>query len=86
MRIYKYPLHTLSNVIETHVGAKVLGCAMQDDEIVVWLEVDIDAGLVNREFRIVPTGVEYDPYRMNNYVGTVQNRGLVWHIFDKGCV
>lgn len=69
--------------IEMPVDAKVLFVAVQYDRPCLWAEVDVDAPIETREFRVYGTGhrLPDDPGR---YLGTfIMNQGtLVFHVYE----
>lgn len=100
-RIYKYSLDALYSESgwsrPMPKGARVLSAGVQNDEIVVWAIVDIDAGHVMRRFKVVPTGAgvnqrpEYwtlvgvnHPPEYWAFIQTIFMGPLVFHIFDLG--
>lgn len=83
-RIYKYQLSiTRVQEVVMPTGAKLLTAQMQGGMICVWAMVREGAELVKRRFSIVGTGHQSD-LSEKNYVGTVQDDGFVWHVFDDG--
>lgn len=85
MRIFKYKLELRSEQIVRlpYKRGEILSVQMQDGNITFWLAVD-DRPSTHEEvqFRIVGTGGDY-PDANHKYIGTVQDKGLVWHIFQK---
>jgi len=61
-------------------GAQPLAVQMQDGWPTVWALVDIEAPAANYMLTLYATGEEL-PDGPGRYVGTVQDRGFVWHLF-----
>jgi hypothetical protein len=57
-----------------HVGA-------QEGNIYIWAIVDPDAPVSLAFFQVVGTG---HPVPKGKHVGSVQDNGFVWHVFDVG--
>lgn len=86
--IWKFPLVVEDRqVITVPLGAKLLTVQMQRDQILLWALVNPDEPVVSRRtIAIVGTGHEHkaELFSKAQYIGTVQDYGLVWHIFDIG--
>ena len=88
--IFKYPLSLDDNpVVSMPKGARTLSVKMQDDNIMVWALVDVDAPYVDHLFAIRGTGHPVMPeVEQGDFIGTVfdvvHGHPLVWHIFDLG--
>ena len=88
-KIFKYELNDYDNIvsISIHSGAKILCVQPQrflDRDIVkLWAEIDESNPIEIRKFKIYGTGYEIteDP-SFREYVGTVQQNGMVWHVFE----
>jgi hypothetical protein len=79
--IYKYPLTSVETEVSTMPGSEVVYVGEQDGTIMVWIRRPTEAialGTTMR-FRIFATG-EIIP-KNAEYIGTVQMRQLVWHVF-----
>lgn len=63
--------------------ASLLTVGVQDGNLCVWALVDPDKTLMPVDIYIYGTG---NPVRNapGKYVGTVQNEGYVWHVFEGG--
>jgi hypothetical protein len=86
-RIWKFPLKLIERqVISVPANAKALTVQMQlngGDEIpTVWMQVDPDAPTGPRTFTIVGTGHPV-PDNAGEYLGTVQELGFVWHVYER---
>jgi len=82
VRIYKYVLaliHKQTKYIPR--GATVLSVQPQDGGICLWMKIDPEETIkVSRTFVLHSTGEEV---RENlEYIGTVQLRAGVWHVFE----
>jgi hypothetical protein len=84
--IYKYRLDIVGTQdIEMPAGAKILCVQARDEDLFLWAVVDIGATFETRTFIIVGTGQAVDvEYLSGRYIGTVQQYGGVWHVFEKG--
>ena len=66
-------LHAQPNLGIAHVG-------MQDGFVTLWALCDIYQPKTLRRFRLVATGQVMEP--VGHYLGTVQERSYVWHVFE----
>ncbi len=83
--IYKYPLAlTPAQSIYLPEGAKILHFGNQNEIPTLWVEVDPDAAVELRYFRMVGTGHKSPTDIMSVYIGTASfNSGyLVWHLYE----
>jgi hypothetical protein len=81
--IHKYPLEIID--IQPVIIPKAfspLSVQIQNGKLCLWALVDNEAKKVTRNVYIVGTG-NPAPEQANrsNYVGTVQSRPFVWHVF-----
>lgn len=67
--------------IEMPWGAELLTAQLQGDVPMLWAAVDPEAPRKTRVLTIIGTGREAPEGR---YVGTWQQDGYVWHLFDHG--
>lgn len=84
MKIFKYKLELChEQVVELPcIRDDILSVQIQDGEIVFWLGVDSPPSMTEEvKFRIVGTG-DYYPDAGHKHIGTVQDKGFVWHIFQ----
>lgn len=85
-RIYKYqlPLQDVATV-QMPYGACILSVGVQRDSVVVWANVDPKVErMIDRRFRIIGTGHEFDDTYLGRFVGTVMvGDALVFHIFEQ---
>lgn len=85
--IWKFTLAlTDSQTLTMPHNAKVLTVQMQHGNITLWAKVCPAEPSAVRQFAIVGTGHISNIAIINEkqYVGTVQDDSLVWHIFDLG--
>jgi hypothetical protein len=88
--IWKFPLEIADEqFIKMPSGAKILCCQMQDEIPCLWAIVDpTTTAAEQRIIRIIPTGGPVDVFagqQTLRYIGTVQERVFVWHVFEKAC-
>lgn len=89
IKIFKYELDFhLTNPVALHLpkGADILDVQYQSGRLCLWamVDVDVDAQASRRIFHCLPTGGEVPRYRVPlQYLKTVQNGPLVWHIFEE---
>lgn len=82
--IYKYPLEVISSqIVRLPEGAVPLSVGMQGARIVLWAQSDQSPLVTSREIRLVGTGLPFSFETAHTFLGTVQERGFVWHIFIK---
>ena len=82
--IYKYPLRvTDEQDIEMPQNAVPLTVQDQHATLTLWVLVDTEQPTRARTIHIVGTGHPL-PTVHGSYIGTVQQRSLVWHVFDMG--
>jgi hypothetical protein len=82
-RIWKFPLKiTDRQTITVPMFHKILTVQMQNGVPTVWVLVDPETEEIQVEFTIVGTGNPTDVSACD-YVGSVQERGFVWHVFSR---
>lgn len=82
--IYKYKLNVGPNKIDLPVGAQILTAQMQPGlGIMLWAVVQPGSVILGQEryFNVYGTGFIL-PEVYGKYISTVQDRGLVWHVFE----
>ena len=80
--IYKFPLSiTDEQTVSMPRGSQVLSVQMQNEQLNVWALVNTENLQEQRKFRIFGTGNPVDVDGNWKFVGTVQERMFVWHIF-----
>lgn len=82
MKMFKYRLKVSSTkptILRVPEIFEPLSVGVQDGEVVLWAYVDGD-GNYAEEFYVIGTGWNI-PEECNHFVGTVQDRGYVWHVF-----
>lgn len=90
--IWKFTMTGPETAFRMPFGSTVLSVGIQEDDIVIWAEVDIPSAAVTRRFAAYNTGVELPGFvridargiaGTRAFVGTVQMpSGIVWHIFE----
>jgi hypothetical protein len=79
--IWKYTLGISdAQILALPKGATILSVAEQYGEVTLWALVDPDKELEHRLFYIFGTGHPV-PNTPGTFLGTVQIRDLVWHVF-----
>ena len=64
-------------------GATILTAQLQRGVLTLWAMVDPKAAPIPRHFVTIRTGHPIDELDgVLNYVGTVQEEALVWHVFE----
>jgi hypothetical protein len=87
MYIYKFPLVVTDiQTVEMDWDAKILTVQMCDGVPTLWALVRKENGLANKCIRIIGTGHPIQAVDWLDYIGTVQDRGLVWHVFEEHLV
>lgn len=82
MTIYKYALEiTDEQTITLPVGFKVLTVQMQDGQLHLWAMVSPKKPTITHTVFVVGTGNPCKHVADYDYIGTVQERGVVWHVF-----
>ena len=80
--IFKYAVEiTDEQVVKMPKGAHALSAQIQNGQLCVWAMVDTESELVDRTVRIFGTGNPVDLNGMWQFLGTVQERIFVWHVF-----
>jgi len=85
--IWKYPVLIMDEIwVYMPMGAEILDVQEQQGNICLWALVDTDKPLVKRKFRVFGTGkpvdLDYDELTWE-FIATVQNKHVVWHIFEE---
>jgi hypothetical protein len=88
--IYKYKIFTEDSLIRNQgiasvdmpKKAKILCVQMQDSQPYIWAIVDPEEKTEVRKIRIIGTGWKMEKIE-GEYLDTVQQGPLVWHIFDQ---
>lgn len=85
--IYKYPIAlTEKIVVDMPKWSQILSFQVQGDTPCLWALIETDNSLVQRQFYVVGTGQNLDALpitRLTQYIGTVQQGGFVWHLFER---
>lgn len=79
--IWKYELAGDTQELDIPEGGEVLTIQIQNGAICIWVLVDPNRPKEKRSFEVVGTG---EPILGNpgKYLGTIQERIYVWHIFE----
>lgn len=79
--IWKYELRIADEQkVRMPQGSRILSVGNQNGTICIWALVHSDSPLSDRKIRMYGTG--YPCYESSgNFVGTVQDGPLVWHVF-----
>ncbi len=83
MQVWKYeiPLTADATRLRMPDGAELLQVQDQRGAIVIWAIVDPSRPRVERTFRIIGTGHDFDDSPLE-YCGTVQQDVFAWHVFE----
>lgn len=79
--IWKFPLPDIRSTVPMPVGASVLSVQYQGDQLCLWAMVDPVRSHELRVFEMFGTGHQI-PSAGAVYVGTVQDRQFVRHLFE----
>lgn len=80
--IFKYEIDLCApTTLELPVDAKVLTGQFQGKKICLWIEIDLTAPKVQRQFIVFGTGMKFWE-RQFKYISTIQEPGFVWHIYE----
>lgn len=83
--IWKFELSiTDEQIVSVPKGAWILTAQMQRGRLCVWAMVDTNVICEPTHFRIFGTGNPVTGL-YGQYIGTVQDGGLVWHVFAEQC-
>jgi len=63
-------------------GARVLSVQMQHGDPTLWALCNPNERPTERTFEIMGTGQPFE-WCEREFVGTVQNAGFVWHVFER---
>lgn len=85
--IWKFSLQIIGiNLIKMPDPAKILSTDIQYGYIMIWVMVDTETkSSQKRKIVVHPTGNSPESIG-GEFVGTVQEGGFVWHVFDEGPV
>lgn len=85
MKILKFELRVIGlQIIDMPYLYKILSAQYQNGHICVWALVDEMKPHHNHAFAVYGTGQEINTASTGEFIGTVQQGSLVWHVFDKG--
>lgn len=81
--IWKYELEPWESEKMIPKDSEIISLQMQDGRICFWAFVETTAEKVSRKFTIIGTGSNIRHNKIDlDFIGTVQEPGLVWHIFE----
>ena len=82
--IYKYTLKIVEKqTIAMPATGTILHIEAQGDKLCLWAEIETTFTKGERTFVLFGTGVALPPEcQLPNYVGTVQIRPFVWHVYE----
>ena len=81
--IYKYTIPTIGQSrLNLPRNANILSVQNQHDKITLWALVDTSEPNETRFFEVYGTGQPCPYADRQQYIGTVQIAGLVWHVFE----
>lgn len=82
--ILKFPLFQMkqTNEVVMPLGAEILCVQEQRGYITIWAKCHPNVKTEVRHIEVHGTGNEFDDKGLR-YVGTVQQDGFVWHIFER---
>lgn len=82
--IWKYPLELIhQQTINVPVDARPVCVQMQNGQLMLWADVSPDAIAAPFEVMIMGTGGEREENPDFHYLGTVQDRVYIWHVFTQ---
>lgn len=87
LSIYKYILPVIDEqTILLPVGYRILSVQNQNDYLSLWAIVGMGVEREEVYFRIFGTGqpINTEDLEGLTYLGTVQIKGMVWHVFYRG--
>lgn len=80
--IFKYKLILDGSQVMDMPPGEILTVQLQDGVPFIWALVDEKAARVKREIEIFGTGYDVPPVT-RKYIGTFQESGFVWHVFER---
>lgn len=88
IKIFKYRLESSETTIKMPVGSKVLNLGTQNNNPVIWVQLNESIELESRKFLTLLTGHQYDTGNgKTEYIGTYQlsdshGEYFVGHVFE----
>ena len=80
--IYKYSISiTESQIVNMPIGSNIISLQMQNGIATMWAIVDTTESLTPVKIRIFGTGEEIPAGSVLRHIGSIQEKGYVWHIF-----
>lgn len=85
LTIWKFSLQIIDRqIVQMPSSARILSVQMQGGELMLWAVVDTAEALKSHYIEIFGTGHPMPPLvpdAERQFYGTVQDNGLVWHVF-----
>lgn len=82
--IYKYPIKVTDvQEVKMPFGAKIICAQLQNEVVTLWAECETFNSNTSRTIEIFGTGHQIDGQYSRTYVGTVQQGGFVWHVYER---
>jgi hypothetical protein len=81
--IYKYEATFPSFEIEVSTDCQILSVQQQDNVPCIWALVDKEKENTKRFFKWHGTGLDITEPGSRSYIGTIQDQGMVWHLFEE---
>lgn len=82
MKVCKYPLESSTPDLFIPDGGEVLSVQVQDGKPCIWALVDDSKSEMRRRFKMYGTGKNLEDPVNEEYVGTFQLNGFVFHLFE----
>lgn len=83
--IYKFTLEVAARqYIMMPMGRRILSVQMQHGKPCIWAEVDSDISMQQNVILMRGTGQALGDAERSKYIGTIQDGGLVWHVYSLG--
>jgi hypothetical protein len=79
--IWRFDVGLFGATVEIPAGATIVHVGIVREAIHIWARVNPEAATIERRFQVLPTGAPFDPAD-GQYVGTVIDEPLVWHVFE----
>jgi hypothetical protein len=84
-RVYKYKILPDKPAMQLHKGSEILHVGVQNREFYLWALVNPEEHVEVRLITVYGTGwpinMAFGSYK---HLGTIQEDGFVWHIFEEG--
>jgi hypothetical protein len=80
--VHKFSIDLRKTAVEMPLGSKILSVQLQDGSPTLWALVDPEAMKEIRHFRVLMTGEHFTGSKDLDYLATLQNNGIVAHVFE----